>query len=115
MATDSGGRVPAPSATDGNRLTLFDEGEALFEQVAEAMRTARARLWVETFILTPDETGRATLAMMSDAARRGCDVVLLFDQLGSHVTNLGVYRPLEPSQKSTLKKIKVLQGGVISA
>jgi cardiolipin synthase A/B len=88
--------VPPESAvTDGNHLTLFDDGEALFDHVTDAMRAAKARIWIETFILTPDETGRTALTLMADAARRGCDVVLLFDQLGSHVTNLGLYRPLE--------------------
>jgi cardiolipin synthase A/B len=81
--------------TSGNRVTLFDDGEALFARVCEAMRLSRERIWVETFIFTPDETGRATLDLMADAATRGCDVVLLFDQLGSHVTNLGFYAPIE--------------------
>jgi cardiolipin synthase A/B len=79
----------------GNRATLFDDGEALFEEKADAIRNARERVWIETFLFTPDKTGRAALELASDAARRGCDVILLFDQMGGHITNLGFYRPVE--------------------
>jgi cardiolipin synthase A/B len=82
-------------ATGGNRALLFDDGARLLAAVAEAIDGARERVWVETFLFTPDETGRRALQLLTDAARRGCDVILLFDQLGSHVTNLGFFRPVE--------------------
>jgi cardiolipin synthase A/B len=81
-------------STSGNRVTFFDDGEKLFEQKALAIRTARERVWIETFLFTPDWVGRATLDLLCDAARRGCDVILLFDQAGSHITNFGFYKPL---------------------
>jgi cardiolipin synthase A/B len=79
----------------GNRATLFDDGAALFEEKAAAIRSARERVWIETFLFMPDQTGRAALQLAADAARRGCDVILLFDQAGSHVTNLGFFKPVE--------------------
>jgi cardiolipin synthase A/B len=85
----------APSGgTAGNHVRLFDDGALLFQEKSDAISAARERVWIETFLFTPDDTGRATLRLLCDAARRGCDVVLLFDQAGSHVTNLGFYRPL---------------------
>jgi cardiolipin synthase A/B len=81
--------------TDGNAATLFDDGARVLAAKSAAIRRATERVWVETFLFTPDDTGRAALDLLCDAARRGCDVILLFDQLGSHVTNLGFYRPLE--------------------
>ncbi len=81
--------------TLGNRATLFDDGDELYRETLTRIRSAQRRVWVETFLFTPDETGRSILEAMSDAARRGCDVILQFDQLGSHVTNLGAYRGLE--------------------
>jgi cardiolipin synthase A/B len=86
---------PERGTTDGNRAELFDDGEALFEAKAEAIRAARERVWVETFLFTPDETGRAILGLLRDAAGRGCDVVLLYDHAGGHVTNFGFFRPVE--------------------
>jgi cardiolipin synthase A/B len=78
-----------------NRVTFFDDGEALFEAMKAAIEGAQKRVWVETFMMVPDRTGRETIQLLSDAAMRGVDVVLLFDQAGSHVTNLGFFRPLE--------------------
>jgi cardiolipin synthase A/B len=85
----------AGSTALGNRAILFDDGDALYQETLTRIRSAERRVWVETFLFTPDETGRSILEAMAGAARRGCDVILQFDQLGSHVTNLGAYRPLE--------------------
>jgi cardiolipin synthase A/B len=92
-STDANGSQT--SFSQGNRATLFDEGEALFRDLQAAIRSARERVWIETFLFTPDETGRATLELAADAAHRGCDVILLFDQVGTHVTNLGFFKPVE--------------------
>lgn len=78
-----------------NAVTFFDDGEALFREKAAAIAAARERVWVETFMLAQDRTGREAVGLLADAARRGCDVVLLFDQVGSHVTNLGIFAPVE--------------------
>jgi cardiolipin synthase A/B len=83
------------AASTGNGATLYDDGEELFEEMKLAIRAATRRVWIETFLLTPDETGRTAIELAADAARRGCDVILLFDQGGSHVTNLGFFRPVE--------------------
>jgi cardiolipin synthase A/B len=87
--------VEPARGTDGNAVVMIDDGERLFEEKAAAIREARERVWIETFLFTPDETGRETLRLLCDAARRGCDVVLMFDQAGSHITNFGFYRKLE--------------------
>gem|GEM_PF-1225458 len=78
----------------GNRATLFDSGESLFREISERIRSARERVWIETFLFMPDEVGNATIELLADAARRGCDVVLIFDQIGSHRTNFGAYKPV---------------------
>jgi cardiolipin synthase A/B len=84
-----------PIVSTGNVARLYDDGEDLFQEMALAIQAATRRVWIETFLLTPDETGRAAIDLAADAARRGCDVILLFDQVGSHVTNLGFFRPVE--------------------
>jgi cardiolipin synthase A/B len=78
-----------------NRLAFFDDGEALFEAKKSAIRSAQKRVWIETFMILPDRTGRETIQLLAEAADRGVDVVLLFDQAGSHLTNLGFFRPVE--------------------
>jgi cardiolipin synthase A/B len=101
METEDGNRPPesrrsaGEEGTAGNRVVLLDEGETLFDLTLEAIRRARDRVWIETFLFMPDRTGRAVLDALAEAAARGCDVVLLFDQLGSPVTSLGFYRKVQ--------------------
>jgi cardiolipin synthase A/B len=80
--------------TTGNRVTLFDDGDALSRETLDRIQSAERRVWVETFLFMPDETGRSVIQAMSDAARRGCDVILHFDQAGSPVTSLKAYDPI---------------------
>jgi cardiolipin synthase A/B len=84
-----------PIASAGNVVVLYDDGHELFQEIALAIRGATRRVWIETFLLTPDEIGRTVIDLAADAAHRGCDVILLFDQAGSHITNLGFFRPVE--------------------
>ncbi|ARA93856.1 hypothetical protein AWN76_012270 [Rhodothermaceae bacterium RA] len=67
----------------GNRLTLITDGNEAFRLAYEAIRQARTRVWLESYIVEPDEVGRPAIAALAEAARRGCDVVLLFDRWGS--------------------------------
>ncbi len=73
-------RFPARS---GNELRLFTVGDEAFESAYEAIRSARERVWLETYILQPDEVGNMARDALADAAARGCDVILLFDRWGS--------------------------------
>ncbi len=70
-------------ASSGNRLTLYPDGDEAFAVAYEAIRRAQRRVWLETYILEHDEVGRPAIEALADAARRGCDVILLFDRFGS--------------------------------
>lgn len=70
-------------ASEGNRLTLTTDGDEAFEQAYDAICRARERVWLETYIVEPDEVGEAAVEALAAAARRGCDVVLLYDRWGS--------------------------------
>ncbi|OGQ09601.1 MAG: hypothetical protein A2138_06920 [Deltaproteobacteria bacterium RBG_16_71_12] len=48
-----------------------------------AIARARQRVWLETYIFEPDRAGRPFLEALAAAARRGVDVVLLYDVVGS--------------------------------
>lgn len=67
----------------GNRLTLYSDGDEAFRVMHRAILNARERVWLETYILEPDEVGLAVMEALTDAARRGCDVILLYDRWGS--------------------------------
>lgn len=69
--------------SEGNRLRLLPDGDEAFAEAFERMRQAKERIWLETYILEPDEVGRPTLATLAAAARRGVDVLLIYDRWGS--------------------------------
>ena len=48
-----------------------------FSSMWGSISTAKSRVWVETFILEPDPVGLRMIAELTDAARRGCQYVLL--------------------------------------
>jgi len=75
--------VPHP-LIPGNRVTLLPDGDETFGTLLNAFDTATERVWVETYIFLPDRSGKRVLRALEDAARRGCDVILLVDRFGSH-------------------------------
>ena len=103
-------------ASEGNRLTLFTEGDEAFAVAYEAIQQAEQRVWLEMYILEPDEVGRQAVEALAEAARRGCDVILLFDRFGSarfrarHAApirkaggRVALYNPFFPWRKSGRK------------
>jgi cardiolipin synthase A/B len=70
-------------ASSGNDVRLYCEGDEAFEDVWQAIGRARQRVWYETYTLEPDRVGTRTVQALADAARRGCEVRLLYDALGS--------------------------------
>ena len=67
----------------GNRVELLLDNERAFDSKAEAIRGAERSVWAEYYIVEDDETGRAFLADLTERARAGCDVRLLYDAVGS--------------------------------
>ncbi len=70
-------------ASQGNELTLFVDGDDTFEAMLRAIASARARVWLESYIFTPDRIGSAILHALVAAAARGVEVRLLVDAFGS--------------------------------
>jgi len=85
---------PLGGCATGNRLQLFSSGDEVWWEMWTAMRAARERVWLETYILEPDRVGTRTLAELANAAGRGCEVVLLYDSLGSYRINDAMLAPL---------------------
>lgn len=81
-------------SASGNRLTLYTDGDTAFEAAFEAIRTARERVWLETYIFEPDEVGNMARDALAAAARRGCNVILLFDRWGSPKIGMDYAQPI---------------------
>jgi cardiolipin synthase len=69
--------------TSGNRIVLFEDGAGGLAAMRAAIRAARRRIHLETYILRDDETGRRFLAALEERAAAGVVVRLLYDGFGS--------------------------------
>jgi cardiolipin synthase len=74
---------PLGGHSDGNLITIFDEGDAAFSAMLASIESARTRVWLETYIFEPDALGRRVLDALLAARERGCEVLFLFDAVGS--------------------------------
>ncbi len=70
-------------ATPGNDVRLMMDDEDAFRQLEAAIHEARSSVWAEYYIVRDDETGRRFLDLLTERARAGVDVRLLYDAVGS--------------------------------
>jgi cardiolipin synthase len=73
---------------------LFADSGPFFEFLAESVRSARSRVWFETYIYRDDEMGRLFAGLLLSAVERGLDVRLLYDPQGSRGTDPGFFDTL---------------------
>ena len=67
----------------GNRLNLLRNGEEYFPSLVDAIDSACAELFLETYIFAEDETGSLVCDALARAAARGVGVHLLLDGFGA--------------------------------
>eukprot|EP00927_Polykrikos_kofoidii_P046062 TRINITY_DN40249_c0_g1_i1.p1 TRINITY_DN40249_c0_g1~~TRINITY_DN40249_c0_g1_i1.p1 ORF type:complete len:486 (-),score=60.43 TRINITY_DN40249_c0_g1_i1:631-2088(-) len=67
----------------GNRVTVLEGGDTCFPQMLAAIEQAKVRVWCESYIFDGSSVGELFYQALLSAARRGCDVILLADYIGS--------------------------------
>lgn len=81
------GHPPFATVVAGrHRLALLRDGAQTFDAMIQAIRSARSYVCLETYILRDDWTGRRFAAALSERARAGVEVNLLYDAWGSSVS-----------------------------
>jgi cardiolipin synthase len=70
-------------ASTHNHITLIPESEQAFRTIIDLIHNAEHTIYVATFILGKDETGRAIVRALAEKASQGVKVFLLLDALGS--------------------------------
>lgn len=85
---------PRSIAVAGNQLTLFVESGPLIAAMVEDIKSARTRVWLETYIFYDDAAGRAVAAALADRARAGVEVRVLYDAIGSQWVPRSFFRAL---------------------
>lgn len=78
----------------GNEVLALADGPAVFAAAREALAGARDHIHVLTYIFRDDRTGRGVRDLLVQAARRGVQVRVLFDALGTYGTSRRFFRPL---------------------
>lgn len=71
-----------PKITLGNTVQLLKSGEQYFPALLAAIQSARRSVYLETYLFSDDEVGRAVIQALQNAALRGVRVRLLVDGFG---------------------------------
>ncbi len=68
--------------TTGNEVDLLHNGDQTFPAMLAAIRAAKQRVFLSTYIFDTGPIGREFVAALADAAARGVDVRVLIDGIG---------------------------------
>ena len=94
---DDGWTVPPPvKLSDGSLVQLYKDGEAL-HAAYEAIKSAKKRVCLESYIFASDDTGRAFADLLSKKAREGLDVYVIYDSFGSFASDREMFRAMARS------------------
>ncbi|MCB9743675.1 MAG: phosphatidylserine/phosphatidylglycerophosphate/cardiolipin synthase family protein [Alphaproteobacteria bacterium] len=72
--------APSPGLSEAELLV---DGERAFETVDQLLASAQRSIYVQTYIWKDDETGKAVVRRLREAAARGVEVVVRKDMLGT--------------------------------
>lgn len=80
---------------DGNTVHLLENGEQAFPEMLDAIRNAKTRVFLATYIFDYDATGRQFIDALAQAVARGVEVRVLIDGFGSLYSWPSAYRKMK--------------------
>jgi cardiolipin synthase len=86
-------RTTGTPLTPGNNLRLLKDSTENYPAWLEAIHTAKRKVYFENYIINNDEVGRQFLDALTERARAGLKVRLIYDWLGTHVWS-SLWQPL---------------------
>jgi cardiolipin synthase len=78
----------------GNTLRLFTESPPLIASMADDLRAAERRAWVESYTFAGDAAGQAIAEALKERAAAGVDCRLIYDAVGSYDTPQALFDDL---------------------
>lgn len=93
MVTRVAEELPLP----GNSVKIFTDAHEATDAMLAAIGGARSTVHLEVYQFKADESGRRYLDALTNAARRGVRVRVLYDDVGSLWTRRSFFRPLDAS------------------
>ncbi|HEX3128289.1 MAG TPA: phospholipase D-like domain-containing protein [Thermoanaerobaculia bacterium] len=88
-------RIDNAPILGGNRVQVYFKGQDAFAAMHEAVVGARKEILLESYIYKDDAAGRRFLEELSVAARRGVEVNVLADALGSFSTRNAFWQEMK--------------------
>ena len=76
-------RITSRPATDRNAVTVLEDGDAAYPAMLAAIGAARTSIALSTYIMRDDAVGRRFVDALAAAQRRGAEVRVLLDGIGS--------------------------------
>jgi cardiolipin synthase len=76
-------QLDAYPITSGNALSFYYNGASAFEAMYAAVRAAKHHIHAEFYIFDYDSVGREFLALLTQKAKEGVEVRLLYDAMGT--------------------------------
>ncbi|WP_238650362.1 cardiolipin synthase [Paenibacillus piscarius] len=77
-----------------NEIVIYSDGHQKFAALFEDIRSARAEINIQYYIIQPDHLGRKLRDMLIEKAREGVKVRLLYDEVGSKRISRHFFREL---------------------
>ena len=100
-------RIGGTHATVGNRVQLLIDAKRTFEEIAEAIKSAKSTIHLEYYIWQPDKLGTKLRDLLITQAKKGVRVRFLYDSLGS----LNITRKfLEPMRAAGIQVASFVPG-----
>src|SRR5690349_1849506 len=79
----------------GNVVRLLHDGRQAFPAMLEAIAQARRQVLLEMYWFDSDAVGRRFAAALTEARRRGVEVAIIYDSVGSIGADRGMFAALE--------------------
>jgi len=73
--------------TRNNRLQIYTDGKKKFEALFNDIEAATSHIHLEYYTLKNDEIGNSLLSLVTEKAKQGIEVLLLYDDIGSSSLN----------------------------
>jgi len=80
--------------TDNNAITVYTHGEAMFAAMKEDMRKAEKHIHLLYYIFRNDALGREIVGILTEKARNGIKVRVIYDSLGSLLSSDRMFKEL---------------------
>jgi|SRR5579884_893927 len=84
-----------PTWVFGNRIRILKNGAEIFPEMLSAIQEAKETIHLETYIFQSDRTGWRFAEILSEKARIGISVRVIYDSFGSLTTDPGLFHFME--------------------